>query len=102
MKDGNNIEYEQIRCVSCGIKFFVEKEIRDLWKDESVSFHCPNGHGLKWKPEEKINFKAEFQAAQKEIEALKAQGKHLQEELEIWRPSDYNVFKFNAKTTVTE
>jgi hypothetical protein len=85
-------------CSSCGIVFGISREITDLWQKNHHKFVCPNGHSLSWDgpnaAEKELNeLKAklkvteeELEEAKKEAKALRASVETLQSELEIWKP----------------
>jgi hydroxylamine reductase (hybrid-cluster protein) len=93
-------ELSEQNCQNCGILFGIPKIMETNWRATHKVYFCPNGHALQWQDEA---------PEKKELTALKAQVKQLQDkltaavektdqqtkqiealtfELEIWKPTD--------------
>lgn len=94
-------EYCEVDCCNCGITFKFSTKIEKMWRKDSKTFYCPNGHSLHW-PKEKESeeekelkklraevkeLKEKLTASEKKAEAEKKRADELASELEIWRPN---------------
>ncbi len=88
-------KYFEVTCPNCGIDFQIPKKMEDIWRGSGKSFHCPNGHGMGWTPPTDDDFKKEIKSlkqklktAEEKIASQTTRIEELENEIEIWKPSD--------------